>query len=64
MGANWRLEEAMSKLVVCRRCGKEFVVAELGRQRVSLAEAEGLCGVCYWKSHGRGELEIQLRNIA
>lgn len=39
------------KEISCKKCGKRFVVAELGKQKVSYAEAEGLCGTCWWKKH-------------
>jgi hypothetical protein len=51
------------KSIECKCCGSSFVVAELGKNRVSLAEAEGLCGSCYWKKHDIYELERALRNI-
>jgi len=39
------------KYIFCKSCGKRFFVAELGRGKVSLAEAEGLCGQCYAKQN-------------
>ena len=40
----------MSKLVRCKKCGCRFVVAELGRTKVSKAEESSLCGTCFWNS--------------
>ena len=34
------------KKIKCKKCGKRFAVAELPRQKISDAEASGLCGVC------------------
>lgn len=39
------------KFITCRDCDKRFAVADLGRHRISQAEAEGECGTCWWKKH-------------
>ena len=39
------------KEIVCKECGKRFAVADLGRQKVSSAEAERLCGTCWSKKN-------------
>jgi len=38
------------KEIFCKKCGKRFAVAELGRMKVSKAEAETLCGTCWWET--------------
>ena len=37
------------KDIVCIECGMNFAVADLGRHKISSAEAEALCGTCWWK---------------